>query len=425
MFSKLQKTYQRFPRPFWVLMFVTFVDMLGGALIFPFFALFITQKFNVGMTQVGTMFLVWALTSSVIGNTLGGAMADKFGRKTNMIIGLVASAISALLMLVIGDFNWFFLAIGVVGIFQDIAGPARNAMIADLVPEDMRTDAYGMHRIVFNMSATIGPLIGGLVASRSFSGLFIADVVISVAVAIFVYFKMPETKPQSVSTEHAHSEISLGQTFKGYWEVLKDKLFMAFGFITLLQTLVYIQMNSTLSVYLRNVHGLGIDKFGYMLSLNAFMVVTMQMTFTRLVSKRAPMLVSALGTLLYAIGFGMFGLVSSYGWFITAMVIITIGEMIVSPVQQSLVADFAPENMRGRYMAIYGFVWIIPWAIGPLGAGLIMDNFDPRLIWVVAFGIGMISMLGYLWLHARAGAKIAHRQNGNRKPGPVPAVVAE
>ena len=68
--------------------------------------------------------------------------------------------------------------------------------------------------------------------------------------------------------------------------------------------------------------------------------------------------------------------------------------MIVSPVEQSLVADFAPQNMRGRYMAVYGFVWIIPWAIGPLGAGLIMNHFDPRLIWMVSFGIGLLSMLG-------------------------------
>jgi len=195
MLSRLKTTYRRFPRDFWVLMLASFVDMLGGSLIFPFFALFITQKFNVGMTQVGTMFLVWSLTSSVIGNTLGGAMADKFGRKTNLIIGLVASAVSALLMLLIGNFNWFFLAVGVVGIFQDIAGPARHAMIADLVPEDLRSDAFGMFRIVFNLSATIGPLIGGLVASRSFNALFIADVVISILVAVFVFLRLPETKP--------------------------------------------------------------------------------------------------------------------------------------------------------------------------------------------------------------------------------------
>jgi MFS family permease len=424
MFSNLQKTYRRFPRNFWVLMLASFVDMLGGSLIFPFFALYITQKFNVGMTQVGTMFLVWALTSSVLGNTLGGAMADKFGRKTNLIIGLVASAVSALLMLIIGDFNWFFLAVGVVGIFQDIAGPARNAMIADLVPESLRSDAYGMFRIVFNMSATIGPLIGGLVASRSFSGLFIADVVISILVVVFVYFRLPETRPVLVASEHAHAEVSFAQTFKGYWKVLKDKLFIAFGLVTLLQTLVYIQMNSSLSVYLRNVHGLAIEQFGYMLSMNAFMVVTMQMAFTRFVSKRAPMLVCALGTLLYAIGFGMFGVVSGYGWFLVAMAIITIGEMIVAPVEQSLVADFAPEDMRGRYMAVFGFVWIIPWAVGPLGAGLIMDHFDPRLMWFIAFGIGMLSMLGYLGLHFRAGTKFAARQNGNGKVKSAPGSAA-
>lgn len=111
MFSKIKATYSRFGRDFWLLMVASFIDMLGGSLIFPFFSLYLTQKFNVGMTQVGTMFLVWALTSGVIGNVLGGAMADRFGRKTNMIFGLVASATSALLMVVIKDIVIFYVAI--------------------------------------------------------------------------------------------------------------------------------------------------------------------------------------------------------------------------------------------------------------------------------------------------------------------------
>jgi Sugar phosphate permease len=109
MFSKFQATYSKFGKNFWLLMFASFIDMLGGALIFPFFSLYLTRKFDVGMTQVGTMFLVWALTSGVIGNIMGGAMADKFGRKTNMIFGLVASATSALLMVVIKDIVVFTL----------------------------------------------------------------------------------------------------------------------------------------------------------------------------------------------------------------------------------------------------------------------------------------------------------------------------
>jgi len=218
MLTRFRETYRKFTKDFWLLMFASFIDMLGGALIFPFFSLYLTHKFNVGMTEVGTMFLVWALTSGVIGNTLGGALADKFGRKTNMIFGLIASATSALLMVVIKDIIVFYIAIAIVGIFQDIAGPARQAMIADLVPEELRPDAYGIFRIVFNLSVTIGPAIGGFMASRSFDMLFYADMLISLAVAVFVFLVLPETRPVTVVSEH-HKEETFAQTMKGYKQV--------------------------------------------------------------------------------------------------------------------------------------------------------------------------------------------------------------
>jgi MFS family permease len=53
---------------------------VGGALIFPFLSLYVAQKFDVGMTQVGLLFGTWSL-SSLIGSTIGGALADRFGRK--------------------------------------------------------------------------------------------------------------------------------------------------------------------------------------------------------------------------------------------------------------------------------------------------------------------------------------------------------
>ena len=68
----------------------------------------------------------------------------------------------------------------------------------------------------------------------------------------------------------------------------------------------------------------------------------------------------AFGTLFYMVGFAMFGLVSTYPLFVTAIVVITIGEMIVVPVSQGLAANFAPEEMRGRYMAVFGLSWAIP-----------------------------------------------------------------
>ncbi|NJC96707.1 MAG: MFS transporter [Anaerolineae bacterium] len=55
MLNRLQKIYHEFPRLFWVVVGVSFIDRIGGTLLFPFFALYITQKINVGMTQAGIL----------------------------------------------------------------------------------------------------------------------------------------------------------------------------------------------------------------------------------------------------------------------------------------------------------------------------------------------------------------------------------
>ena len=75
-----------------------------------------------------------------------------------------------------------------IGIFEDIAGPARQAMVADLVPEKDRAEAYGIMRIVFNLAVTFGPAIGGLMIAKSFNLLFYIDFVISLIVALMIFF---------------------------------------------------------------------------------------------------------------------------------------------------------------------------------------------------------------------------------------------
>ena len=102
----------------------------------------------------------------------------------------------------------------------------------------------------------------------------------------------------------------------------------------------------------------------------------------------------------------MYGFVATYPFFLVAMVIITIGEMIVSPTSTALVARLAPLEMRGRYMAVSGFSWIIPSAIGPLLAGLIMDNYDPRWLWYVCGILAAIATLGFVVFHRQASSRL-------------------
>ncbi len=114
----------------------------------------------------------------------------------------------------------------------------------------------------------------------------------------------------------------------------------------------------------------------------------------------------ALGTLFYAIGFGMFGFGASMAFFVIAMIVITIGEMILAPVGQALVARFSPVDMRGRYMAVFGFTWGISFAVGPLLAAYVTEGLGANWVWYGSFYLAMIGVIGYLWLQKLQGEKL-------------------
>ncbi len=395
MFAKARNIYNEFPRTFWVLVGATFIDQIGAALIFPFFSLYITQKFNVGMLQVGELFGIFTI-SGMLGGVIGGGLTDRFGRRSVVIFGLVISGLSSVVMGLVNDIGLFFAVAAVAGTLASIGGPARQAMVADILPENKLAEGFGIFRVSFNLAVTFGPMVGGLLAGYSFMLLFITDAVCSIIMAIIVFAVLPETRPE-VSTERPQE--SFAQTLAGYGKVLRNGLFMAFVGVMAMMLLVYMQMNTTLPVYLRDVHAIPAQGYGYILSMNAAMVVLLQFWFTRRFSSFPPMLTMALGTLFFVVGFSMYGLFSAYALFVLAMIIITIGEMIVTPVAQSIAAQFAPKDMRGRYMAIYGFGWSVPGALAPLAAGLIMQAFDPRWVWYAGGIVATLTALGFLWLH--------------------------
>jgi len=387
-----------YPHPFWTLIGATFIDRVGGALLFPFFTLYVTARFGVGMTTVGVLLLIYSLTS-VVGSTVGGALADRVGRKKMIIFGLLASGISSLFMGYADTIALFALGAVLAGLFADTGGPAQQAMVADLLPARQRAEGYGIQRVVNNLAVTFGPIIGGFMAAISYLLLFISDAITSGITAVIVWRKLPETKPETTGEEE-ESE-SLAQTFRGYTVPLKDPSFQAFLLASALATIVYMQMNTTLAVYLRDSHGVPPQGYAVLLSMNALMVVVLQFPITRRIRRFSPMLMMAVGTFLFSIGFGLFGLANGTVLFVIAMIIITVGEMIVLPVSQALVASMSPEAMRGRYMAVYGFSWIIPMAIGPLLAGLIMDNADSRWVWYASMLVGLVSTGIYLLLLKR------------------------
>ncbi len=417
MLKKMKSIYQEYPRTFWLIMLGMFIDQLGGALIFPFFGLYITYKYNVGMTEVGVMFSIMAV-SSLVGSLIGGALTDKFGRKIMILFGLVISASSTLLLAFAPTLDFIYLAGLIVGLFGHMAGPAHQAMVTDVLPEDKRIDGFGILRVIANLAVAIGPAIGGFLAARSYTMLFIIDVILSTITAIIILAFVPETKPETApgADGQPQREHSLGETLAGYFKVIKDGAFMVYLLASMFMVMAYMQMNTTLPVFLRDVHGLPDSGYGLLLSLNAGMVVLFQFWITRRIKKFAPIKIMAWGMVIYAVGFTMYGFVSAFWLFIVAMVIITLAEMLVSPTGQAIVAKLSPEDMRGRYVAIFGFSWTLPTAIGPLLAGLVMDNYNPNWVWYGAGIFMLISSATFAGLQAKSGNRFEDINRAKESP---------
>jgi MFS family permease len=406
MFKSIRDTYTSLPRPFWVLMFASFIDRTGGFVLFPFFALYITQRFEVGMTEVGYVLFVLAV-SGTIGSFIGGAIADRFGRRSIIVFGLIASAASSLLMAFATDLRTIYLLAGLIGLLQDVGGPAQSAMVADLLPAKRHAEGFGIWRVFVNIAAVIGPALGGFLASRNFFWLFVADAISSLLTAILAVSALPETKPKPKENQVQEGIL---KTLAGYGVVLRNNLFIVFLLISVLGTIVYAQMNTSMPVFLRDEHGIAPSGFGLLYSLNGAIVVLFQFWVIRRIRDFPQLIVMAVGTGFLALGFAMFGFGSTLAYFAVAMTVLTIGEMIAAPTGQAVAASFAPEDMRGRYMAMFGLAWALPFAVAPLLAGLIMDNYDPNWVWYWCGILGALCILGYLLLHRRAGARIANQK---------------
>jgi len=235
----------------------------------------------------------------------------------------------------------------------------------------------------------------------------VLDALTSYFVAGVVFSRLPETQPNKTGQSHPET---FAQTLAGYAKVLQDRTFIAFILISILTVTAFMQMSSTLSIFLITFRDMPESFFGSLVMINALMVVFLQFSISNWASTRPPLLMMIAGAAFYLVGFGSYGLPASVPVFVLAMVLITLGEMLVIPTSQVMVSLLAPADMRARYVAAERLNWITAQSLGPLGAAAIMDYFDPRWVWYGCSMICAISIYGFYRLHLHARERLLAKE---------------
>jgi len=389
--SRIRRTLSEYPRPFWVLFWGTLISSSGSALVFPFLTIYFRQRFEMSMTTIG-LYLSANAFVGLLSGALGGSLADRFGRRNVMAASLLMTALITLGWGLATALPVLLVLIVLSGLSGALFHPASSAMVADLVEPEKRAEAYGLIRVIANLGVVIGPSIGGLLAARSYLVLFICAAVAEFIFFIIIITMLPETKP-----EGSDEGVAAGGGMS-YAPIFRDLPFLAVCAMSVIAVLVYVQMNTTFPVYVKEQFGIPEDQYGLLIALNALMVVTMQFSITRWTNRHRRTSILALSAGLYAVGFGALGLARNVWQFAICVAIWTIGEMTMIPVRSALVADMAPETMRGRYMAVSGSSWSIGFMLGPLAAGLVSDSLGMVNVWTFAFLLGALAAVGFLAL---------------------------
>ena len=178
----------------WVLLLlITLVTAASVAMISPILIIYLQEKYQVGVETLAWAFLptglVWALLPVYLGK-----LADRFGRKPMMLLGLAAAAASSFFIPGLGS----IFALAALWAFQEAcyaaADPAQRALVADLTGEEQRGRAYGLYVMCAGLGATIGPLGGAwLYQAYGAPAPFYANGIILAlcAVVVWLFLKIP------------------------------------------------------------------------------------------------------------------------------------------------------------------------------------------------------------------------------------------
>lgn len=368
-------------------------------MVWPFLTIYLRDKLNIPLTTV-TLLLTVQSGSGLASTFFAGPIADRLGRRGVMLVSMSVTSLTYLGMILASNLQSWLVLMMVMGAFNPIYRIGSDAVVADVIEPERRPNAYALLRMIVNLGITIGPAVGGFIATISYTYVFSIAAGASLIFALLILFKVPETMPDRstrLNNDGTHAT-------SGYSEVLRDRLFLTFCAIYALAGVAYVMFMVLLPVYAKENYGVIESQYGFIMATNAAMVVLFQYLVTNRTLRFSRWHVLGVGALFYAVGVGSVALGQGFAAFLLSMVILTIGEMMMMPTATALTADLAPHQMRGRYMGIYSLTFGIGIGIGPVFGGLLNDHISPHAIWIGGMILALSASLGFVLL-ARAHPK--------------------
>ncbi|MEV6524780.1 MFS transporter [Longispora sp. NPDC051575] len=398
------------PRLVWVLAGGRFVNAIGS-FVFVYLFLYLTGPRHLTLGQAAVVTAASGL-GVLAGNFTGGWFGDRFGHRRTLV---VTSAVVGLGMIAVPWLPSGALAVhlALVGYANATLIVSQGALVALAVPEGDRRRSVAVSRAAFNAGCVLGPPLGAVLASHSYTWMFVVDGLVTLAVRSVTVRMLPR-EPAVVRHAGESGSVVRGAGDPGrrspaggppFWRtLLADRRLLALLPAIVAVDLVYRQLYSTLPVYLRD-HGHPVGLYAALIALGSGLILVCEIPVTLALRDRPPLGIIGTGYLLVGVGFAFFGLGPAAWTIVVGMMVLTAGEILYKTTANAHVVDAAAPELVGRYQGLYvGLATSGTLLSAPLGAAVYARA--PGVLWggcaALAAGAAVLT-----WWSARVPARVA------------------
>ena len=377
-----------------------------GSFVWPMLTFFLTTK--LGLTDgMATLMIATASVLSFPAALLGGKLADRFSRKWIIIVFDCITVSMYLLAAILPMTLFTAILLFAAGLFQTIESPAYDALNADYSTSAQREKAYSLSYLGFNLGYIVGASVAGILFERFVRLAFcINGVAIFISTALIFFF---------VHKENAITEDvgELCENYSEYEQPIDEKV----PVLTVLRqrpVLIGVLLVGCIASMPANLMGLllplqlkdalgeaGATLYGYLNSLNGFVVIVFTPILTVLLKKLTEIPKSILGLLLFLVGNFFFSLGTAASMLFVGMFIFTLGEVIEVLGHNPYASRRVPASHRGRIGGLSSVVYSVfssctQYLISFL---LIATSNNYRLIWMVFMVCGLVGSVLYGFMY--------------------------
>ncbi|MDQ0739656.1 MFS transporter [Pseudomonas sp. W4I3] len=390
---------RNYPRTVNLLLSATLLLTLAKAITFPYLVIYLTSHFALDISQVGLVIGSSLIVGSLL-SVYGGFLVDRVN-SYRLLLGLSLVFVLGFIGTVLAQNIWaFYSCLILINLAYAVIDIAIKAGFASLLPEDGRSEVFSIKYTLTNIGYAVGPFFGAMVAKADISLPFILSALLGMGF-LLLYWRLGDRALTTVqATQKPLPFLAVGRV------LVKDHRLVCFTLGGLLSAVVFGQFTAYLSQYLvtTTTAEYTYTVISAVLTTNAVLVIALQYLIGRRISHRylSQWLIAGLG--MFMLGLIGFALSTSVVWWVVAMAVFTVGEIIVFPAEYMFIDRIAPDALRGMYYGAQNLSNLGA-ALGPVLCGLVLASLPAHYMFYM---LGLFIVGGGVFYFIGARLKASH-----------------